>query len=252
MRPSAEHSNAMALIQQGTRDCEVARMTGVPRSTVRDWRQGRGIQGRAKDAACPVCTSHEAGTFPRQDYAYLLGMYLGDGDISMQTRTPRLRISLDLKWPGVVTQCADALRAVLPHNAVAVYQPDQRSSCIVVSVYSKHLACLFPQQGTGPKHLRSIVLHAWQAEIAREQPANLLRGLLHSDGCRFVNRVRIDGKQYEYPRYNFTNASSDILRIFTATCDRLGIEWRRMGYRDISIARRASVDRTDLIGGAKS
>ncbi|HEX6390503.1 MAG TPA: hypothetical protein VFZ89_13670 [Solirubrobacteraceae bacterium] len=82
-------------------------------------------------------------------------------------------------------------------------------------------------------------------------PHALLRGLIHSDGWRGINRVRHAARTYEYVRYQFTNASPDIRSIFCATCDALGIEWRRMGERDISIARRASVARLDAFVGPK-
>jgi len=92
----------------------------------------------------------------------------------------------------------------------------------------------------------------WQEKLVREQPEQFIRGLIHSDGCRFVNRVHANGKTYEYPRYNFTNASTDIRNLFSATCDQLGIESRRMNQRNISIARRESVARLDEFVGPKS
>jgi hypothetical protein len=66
-----------------------------------------------------------------------------------------------------------------------------------------------------------------------------------------MNRVRAGGKAYAYPRCNFTNASDDTRGLFTWTCDLLGIEWRQMNARNISIARRDSVARLDTFIGAK-
>jgi hypothetical protein len=252
MRSSAEHAHATALIARGMGDAAVARITGIPRTTIRDWRLGRCVQTRARADTCPRCAPPRLCALPHPEYAYILGMYLGDGDITTQARTSRLRISLDLRWPGVLSACAQTMQAVLPHNRVSVYRPDRGSRCVVVSVYSNHLHCLFPQHGPGPKHLRQIVLSGWQAQIAQEHAADLLRGMLHSDGCRFISQQCINGKRYEYPRYAFTNASADILGIFTDACDQLGIEWTRAGDRDVSIARRTSVAYVDEIGGAKS
>lgn len=76
--------------------------------------------------------------------------------------------------------------------------------------------------------------------------------MLHSDGCRFTNTVRVAGRRYAYPRYSFSNASEDIRAIFCAACDRLGIRWRRMNARNISVARRASVARLDEFVGPKA
>jgi hypothetical protein len=151
----------------------------------------------------------------------------------------------------IVRECIRAAQSVLPGNAVQAYRPDPRSRDLVVSVYSKQLVCLMPQHGGGPKHLRLIALEAWQMELVRAQPEQFLRDLIHSDGCRFTNRVRTGGKAYVYPRYNFTNASEDIRGLFTSTCDLLGIEWTQMNARDISIAKRSSVDRLDEFVGPK-
>src|SRR5205823_2139952 len=67
------------------------------------------------------------------------------------------------------------------------------------SAFTRSSSCLFPQYGPGPKHLRTIQLVDWQADLVREQPEQLLRGLIHSDGSRFMNRVRVNGTTYEYP-----------------------------------------------------
>ncbi|MER5474750.1 hypothetical protein [Streptomyces sp. NPDC002685] len=48
-------------------------------------------------------------------------------------------------------------------------------------------------------------------------------------------------QRYEYPRYFFTNKSSDIMRLFTDTLDAVGVDWKQPNSRNISIARVASV-----------
>jgi hypothetical protein len=63
--------------------------------------------------------------------------------------------------------------------------------------------------------------------------------------------VRHGEKLYTYPRYNFSNASADIRKLFCDACDLLGIEWRVMNARNISVARRASVARLDEFVGPK-
>lgn len=94
-------------------------------------------------------------------------------------------------------------------------QPSTRLSArpegqlVIVSVYSRQLLCLFPQHGPGPKHRRPIRLEPWQQKIVANEPEAFLRGLIHSDGCRFINRVHINGTTYAYPRDNFTSARLD-------------------------------------------
>ena len=111
-----------------------------------------------------------------------------------------------------------------------------------VSVYSSHLTCVFPQHGPGRKHEREIRLEAWQAALVERGPWAFLRGLVLTDGCAFVNRTG----RYEYLTYNFSNHSEDIARLFAATCDRVGVEYRLTNQRqgklwDIRINRRESV-----------
>ena len=75
-----------------------------------------------------------------------------------------------------------------------------------------------------------------------------LRGLIHSDGCRVINRVA--GK--EYPRYFFTQVSADIRGLFCGMCQQLGIEFTLSSRRNVSIARRDSVANLDAFVGPKS
>jgi hypothetical protein len=111
---------------------------------------------------------------------------------------------------------------------------------------------LFPQHGPGRKHLRRIELHGWQLKIVEDAPGLFLRGLIHTDGWRGVNRVYVKGKDYEYPRYQFSNRSDDIRRLFTDACDTLGVQWRKWARYHISVARRESVALVDTFIGPKS
>ena len=184
-------------------------------------------------------------------YAYLFGMYLGDGSVSRHARGVfRLRIYLDHSYPAIVRECADAMAATLPHNRIAVDRLTKQG-VDEVSSYSKHWPCLLPQHGSGMKHTREIRLADWQREIVDRHPWRFLRGLIHSDGCRFTNPVRHPKKTYRYPRYTFTNHSDDIRRLFCEACDAVGVEWRQMNRWNISVARRDSVALMDRFIGPK-
>ena len=76
--------------------------------------------------------------------------------------------------------------------------------------------------------------------------------MIHSDGSRSVNTIRHPKKTYVYPRYEFSNRSEDIKRIFCSTCDLLGIEWRVMNAKTISVARRKSIAVMDGFIGPKT
>jgi hypothetical protein len=62
---------------------------------------------------CPICAPGVV-ELPPADYAYLLGVYLGDGHISRGARTYCLRFFLDGAYPGIVEACCNALAAVRP------------------------------------------------------------------------------------------------------------------------------------------
>jgi hypothetical protein len=154
-------------------------------------------------------------------------------------------VTLCLKYPGIIVECERAMTAVLPNRVGRV----RRVGCLDMSSFSKHWPCLFPQHGPGPKHLRPIVLQSWQEKIGLEEhPELLLRGLVHSDGCRVLNRVN----GTDYPRYHFTNHSDDIRGIFAEACRRVGVECRPNNRWNLSVARRASVARLDEFIGPKT
>lgn len=100
----------------------------------------------------------------------------------------------------------------------------------------------------GVQRLR-IYLDAAYPGIARET-ADAVR-VLHSDGCRSLNKVTAGGKHYAYWRYTFTNRSLDIQRIFCDACDLAGVPWRHMNQRTISVARKAGVAYLDEVVGPK-
>jgi hypothetical protein len=199
---------------------------------------------------CDVCGCLTHSTVPVDDYAYLLGIYLGDGSLGPSARTVALRIVMDVAYPGIIDEVRRAILAVRREGKVSAYMP-RRERCVVLTSYTRAWLCLFPQHGAGPKHLRTISLEPWQEQMVRMEPGRFLRGLIHSDGWRGLNRVRVKGRDYAYPRYQFSNRSVDIRRLFTDACDELGVEWRPWGRYHISVARRASVAVLDEHVGPK-
>jgi len=239
MHPPATRRHALALIRAGHNDCEVSRRTGLPRTTIRDWRRPVYVprtNPQRGGETCPRCgRASRRMSFTDADYALLLGLYLGDGYIVAQGRSYRLRIYLDSRYPGIVRETRSLLRRCFPRNQVGT-SARHGGRLTVHSVYSTHLPCVFPQHGAGTKRTRAITLESWQQGVVDRAPWQLLRGLIESDGCSFVNRTG----PYEYLSYHFSNKSQDILDLFCGTCDQVGVEHRR--YADcVRINRRASV-----------
>jgi hypothetical protein len=246
VRPRAEYEAVKKLVASGLNDCAIARSTGIPRCTIRDWRRfGQapiGYRGSI-ESNCPVCSN---ARFHQRAYSYLLGLYLGDGCISSYPRgVYRLRIKLDAKYPGIIAECAAAMKIVCGDRSVGLVRAKGWAE---VGACWKHWPCVFPQHGPGKKHLRAIRLTEWQSRIALAEPGVLLRGFIHSDGCRSNNTV--NGKAY--PRYEFSNRSTDILRIFCNACDAFGVRWTQPTTIHISIARAPDVAKLDTVVGPKS
>jgi hypothetical protein len=163
-------------------------------------------------------------------YAYLLGMYLGDGHLTSNGRSWQLIVSIDAAHEDIVEECRAAM--VLWRE-------------------------LIPQHGPGRKHERPIVLTLWQRAIVERHPWPFVRGLIHSDGCRTMNRFQTrlpSGRvaEYAYPRYYlFSNLSAEIRGMFCESCEQLGLRWTQSNHRNISISHRASVALLDEHVGPK-
>ncbi|MEU6893584.1 helix-turn-helix domain-containing protein [Streptomyces sp. NPDC046557] len=246
---------AVALLRGGARNADVARSLDVPPGTVGYWKHmDRAKRGECPGSHKPDCPRCDGSALDTHAYAYLLGLYLGDGHISRYSghRVPNLMITCDDRWPGLMDSAERAMQRVLPFNRVCRVR---KVGCHNVKVYSMHLACLFPQHGPGKKHERRIALERWQQEIVDAHPWEFLRGLIHSDGCRVTNWTVRNGKRYEYPRYFFTNKSDDIRRLCTDTLTKVGVQYtilaRGSDPFNVSVARKASVALMDAHIGPK-
>jgi hypothetical protein len=249
----------LALVDRGHSLNAVSKQTGISRAAIRAWQTRiEPLPRTLRDSSpCPRCLPVPESTADPAAYAYLLGLYLGDGCISPHPRSGYyLRIACADAWPGLIELCRRAILDVQPERSVYTLQ---KEGCVTVTSYSRHWPCFFPQHGPGKKHQRRITLESWQQEIVDAYPWEFVRGLIHSDGCRITNWtekvVGGEQKRYEYPRYFFTNTSVDIIRLYTDTLDRLGVEWKPLRQnRDaqtVSIARKASVALMDAHVGPK-
>lgn len=242
---------ALTLVSQGRSLNSISKDTGISRAAIRSW-QTR-IEPLSRATPCPRCRDIPCKPEEPVAYSYLLGLYLGDGCVSLQQRgVYSLRIACADAWPGLIEACVGAIQLVRPDNKVCRVQSE---GCQYVTSWSKHWPCLFPQHGPGKKHERANTLEPWQQEIVDAHPWEFIRGLIHSDGCRITNwTTRIvagELKRYEYPRYFFTNLSGDIIRLFTGALDTVGVDWKAANQRNISIARKASVALMDTHVGPK-
>jgi hypothetical protein len=243
MRSRKEVDEVLELGRRALSQLEIARRTGIPRATVRDWLAGR-TPRPPRSSATPQPT-------PPDRYSQLLGLYLGDGHVVALRRTYMLRIFFDARYPGLIGDAVRSVRSVAPRQRVSVFRR-LPTNCVVVRCYWNDWPTLFPQHGPGRKHQRTIALADWQRRITYAWPREFVRGLINSDGSRFLNPVRHGDRRYEYVRYDFSNRSAEIRGLLCEHLDLLGIAWRPLGRWHVSIARREAVAALDAFVGPKT
>ncbi len=239
------------LVALGLNAREVSAETGVPQTTVGRWARGETA------AFGPAVVRRPWRPPDAWTYAYLLGLYLGDGHVFVRpSGSAWLRVYLDGAYPGIVEDCATAIVLTTMGGRVTVRRAKGNRVNIVHSAW-KRWPEVFPQHGPGRKHERRIVLEAWQRAVVEAQPRPFLRGLIHSDGCRSVNRFRTrlpSGRlaEYAYPRYFFSNLSPEIRALFCDACGRLGIRTTQSNPRNVSVSHRHSVAVLEELVGPKA
>jgi hypothetical protein len=253
MHPVSTRQSALDLLDAGLTRREVCRLLGVGYNSTYRWQ--RRLQP-LPNASCIRCWRCEDDGCPDiEAYGYLLGQYLGDGHIRRSGRSSCLSICCCTDYPGIMREVEVAMARVLDASVFHRGRNDG-AHCLCVEANTIHWRCVFPQHGRGRKHERPIALEPWQRDLVEIDPRPLIRGLIHSDGCRVTNWTerRVGGtvKRYEYPRYFFSNASDDIRGILTDALDLLGIAWKQNAPRSISIARREAVAALDEFVGPKT
>lgn len=115
--------------------------------------------------------------------AYVVGVALGDGNLSINGRAIRLRISCDAKYPELAAKIRQALNELLPHNRVSTVPKTSR--CFDISCHSKHWETLLGWHvGYGSKIDQQVCVPGW-IKSNRSYLTSCLRGLLETDGSLY-------------------------------------------------------------------
>lgn len=189
-RPIDERRHVLELWRSGSSRKAIARVTGIPRSTVREWvRRCAGVAqwAEATDLKSVQWGFESLHQHQHPAYVYLLGLYLGNGYVSRMPRTYVLRIFLNRNHPAIIAEAKAAISRVLPTHRVGAWRLGE---CLVVRSYWLGWPSLLPQTGRRRKHQRRIVLEPWQENLVKSYPEQFVRGCIHSDGCRHRRSVR--------------------------------------------------------------
>jgi hypothetical protein len=243
----------LELLASGLTQTAVAQRTGVSRGTVHSWARRaappRSVVRRQIESSWAVTDA--------RSYCYLLGVYLGDGTVCRpRGRHVWLQVVNDRRYSAVSAEILDAMQSTFPESRPRMH-PSSVGESDVLCVSHPCVERAFPQHGPGRKHARLIQLAPWQLELTHGNPDALIRGLIHSDGCRTENRFKTklpSGRvaEYSYVRYFFTNHSEDIREIFIQHSELLGVRVTQSNYRNLSISHRKSVAILEQIVGPKS
>lgn len=205
-----EVNQILELYKSGHSQNKIFKTLGIDRGTIRQ------IINDPDGYLQKATVEFDLLSIDKKSYAFILGVYLGDGCISKTHKADiyRLRIALDLKYQKLNEEVILELQKIFPNNKVSLNRTGETNGCIV-SVYSSSLLKLFPQHDTGRKHERPIILEEWQKEIIDDFKIDFLKGLMYTDGCFYYS-----GK---YEMCNFTNKSKDIINLCSDTMNKLNI-----------------------------
>src|SRR5689334_5246705 len=112
---------ARSLLERGASTHEAGAALGIPATTIGRWARGATASFGPAVVLLPWRPDEHA------TYAYLLGLYLGDGHLNVDRRGRRtLRIFLDGAYPGIVDECVVAVQAVSGGSASIYLARDSR------------------------------------------------------------------------------------------------------------------------------
>jgi hypothetical protein len=112
---AGQYRRAMSFFELGHGSFKVARLTGIPRSTVRYWRRIGRRPGRLKP---PDYSRWRPGHAAEASYCYLLGLYLGDGCLTHHGNAFRLILTLDKRYPEIIQLANRAIGELFPETHV--------------------------------------------------------------------------------------------------------------------------------------
>ena len=208
---------------------------------------------QASTANCPRC---DGVPLDEPAYAYLLGLYLGDGCINAANRErayTRCPSSAADAWPGLIRRRSAPCEAVRPCSKVfyvaaeaGMTEVQELLEALAVPVSAARAGHEAHQEDRAQP-----VAAGHRGPLSRRlRPGAVPLGRLpgHEPGAAGAGRRR---HWYEYPRYLFSNKSKDILGLCGAALDRLGVEWRFARPDMISVAKKEAVARLDEFVGPK-
>lgn len=206
-----EVNEVLRLHKDGISQNKIHKILGFDRATIRQ------IVKNPTEYLFQSIPDFDIKHIDRKVYAFILGVYLGDGYIVKTHRQNvfKIRIFCDVKYKNILEEISESLEILFP-NSKSLRRQHTSKNCIEIYLYSSHILKLFPQHGEGRKHQRPIVLEDWQKDIIDEYHIEFLKGLIYTDGSFYLS-------QNKYECCNFTNKSKDIIELCSNAMRKLDI-----------------------------
>jgi hypothetical protein len=115
--------------------------------------------------------------------AYVIGLALGDGNLSQVSRAIRLRITCDLKYPNLIETIQKSLQIIAPQNKVGIAK--KRGNCLDIYCYSNQWPKVLGWN-VGSKISQNVTVPSW-IRMRQEYSKACLRGLFQTDGCLYYD-----------------------------------------------------------------
>jgi len=233
--------------KNGKNKSQLSKEYNIPRATLKYWIQNEFTmkENRTSDKSIEVIIDDIKSK--KSVYNFILGLYLGDGNISRNKMSYKLRIVQDSKYKNSIKEICKELKYFFGKNTTI----QNSQGCKIITIHDKNLPLYFPQHGVGKKHNRKIELVDYQTENIDYE--SLLKGLWISDGSFYK---AILSEKYSYERYNFTNKSVDIISLFEECLRKIDVRYTKDVRKDlvwrIQIQKKSEVDKMKKVVGIKS
>lgn len=216
------YEKAMTMLESGYRICDISRHLGINRNTIYNWQQkSERVIPKTK---IPLYEFDVNTMFrcqkDKENYSYILGMYLGGGSINLVNYTYAIRSFLHTKYENAIKYTEKSFKEFFNLKIRVIDRSSTTNqNRVEIMTFSKNLPIMFPQHGLGKKKNREIKLTEWQEEIIDTKM--LVKGLIVSNGTIFRN------EETNSINIKFYNRSSDITDIFENYISKLNFKYNR-------------------------
>jgi hypothetical protein len=118
--------------------------------------------------------------------AYVVGLAIGDGNLSKFPRTARLRVTCSDKYPKLIERIRNAIQELFPQNKVSIVE--RVENCTDISCYSTQWEELLGWRASDGSKVKQLVRVPEWIKDDVSYAKQCLKGLIETDGCIYIDR----------------------------------------------------------------